>query len=141
MGLLDQLVGQREHEDTDAPHLSELSGALTRAFGGVDKLAEMLANLANDPTKPDWLRTRAAGLVVNAISAASKLMESNPTDERTLTPAELKFAAKAVLGEVLGITSAMESELQAVVAAWPELPAESRAAIVGLVASASHAQE
>lgn len=129
--FIERLSGKSENdEDLDAPHLSELSGALTRAFGGVDKLAEMLANLANDPAKPDWLRTRAAGLVVNSIAAASKLAENEPLDSRMPTEAELKFAAKAIFREVLGVTDAMENDLQAVVAAWPELSAATREGIV-----------
>jgi hypothetical protein len=121
-------------EDDKAPHLNELSGALTRAFGGVDKLAEMLANLANDAKKPDWLRTRAAGLVVNTISAASKLESQQPTrDIEWRNEAELMASAKIIFREVLGITNEMDAELRTVVAAWPELPPETRKTIVDLV--------
>jgi hypothetical protein len=89
--------------------------------------------LANDANKPDWLRTRAAGLVVNTIASASKLESQQPTFDLGRNEAELMASAKMIFREVLGITNAMDAELQAVVTAWPELPPETRARIVATV--------
>ena len=135
--LLDGIVG---FEDADTPHLKELAASMVRAFGGTDELAQMLRGLVDNPKAPDWLRMRAAGIVCNAVAGASKLAENESDDGRQLTHAELMAAAQSLFYELFGITPEMESELKAVVAAWPELPAGTRTAIVGLVTSA-HAQE
>jgi hypothetical protein len=134
--LIEQLSNPTA-EVSNAPHVSELAESLTRAFGGVDALADMLAGLANDPKRPDWLRTRAYGIVVNVVSQASKLEANEPTDDlRGASEAELKHAGKIILAELLGIDDAMQSDLKTVVTAWPELPQATRESIVAAVQSA-----
>lgn len=115
-----------------APHLSELSEALSTAFGGPRALAETLRDLANDPKMPDWLRTRAYGIVVNTISAASKLADANAqaNDVGLLSDDDLRREAVGIMREAIGIRDTMDADLATVVEAWSELPSTTRASMV-----------
>jgi hypothetical protein len=114
-----------------APHLAELAECLSDAFGGPRALAQMLHELANDQKRPDWLRTRAYGMVVNTISSASKLVDGKgTTDIELLSDDDLRHEAVGMLREALGVSDTMDSDLAALVAAWPELSAETRGSIV-----------
>lgn len=130
-------------ESPNAPHVSELAEALTRAFGGVDELAKMLADLAHDPKRPDWLRTRAASLVVNVVGQSSKLANEKPAANEFMgaKPEELKAILSMLLREILGIDATMDKELQTLITSWPELPQTTRSNIVAMVELATTPQQ
>ena len=114
-----------------ASHLSELAEELTAAFGGTRALAQTLRDLANDREMPDWLRTRAYSIVVNTISAASKLDDAKAhVDVELLSDEDLRQEAMALMRETLGIRDGMDPGLATVVGAWPELPEAARAGIL-----------
>ncbi|HUY87365.1 MAG TPA: hypothetical protein VMV10_01395 [Pirellulales bacterium] len=132
--LLDGIGGKTKH---GAPHLSELAECLSDAFGGPRALAETLRDLAADPNMPDWLRTRAYGIVINTVSAASKLEHAEPAIEcELLSSDDIEKEAVRLMREALGIDGEMDNDLATVVAAWHELPAATRAAIVDAVKAA-----
>ena len=117
-----------------APHLSELAECMSDAFGGPRALAETLRDLATNPKMPDWLRTRAYGMVINTVSAASKL-EGDETDEdlSLLSNADIERELARLIRKTLGVNDEMDADLAAVVAAWPELSEAAKAAIVATV--------
>jgi hypothetical protein len=129
--LLDSLSVETQHV---APNLAELAEELTTAFGGTRALAQLLRDIANDPKKPDWLRTRACGMVVNTISAASKLEQSRgQVDVELLSDEDLKQEAIGIMRGALGIGDGMDAELTTVVTTWPELSATARASILAMI--------
>lgn len=135
--LLERLTNP-DAEAAKAPHVSELAEALSNAFGGPDALAEMLRELVSDPKTPSWLKTRAYGIVTSTIWNASKLAEEKPKNEFIgADQAQLKAVAAILLREILGVTDEMEADLKTVVAAWPELPAETRESIVTMAKAVS----
>lgn len=119
-----------------APHLSELAECLSNAFGGPRALAETLRDLATDPKMPDWLRTRAYGIVIGTLSSASKLAHAEADDDLSLLSDEdIEAAARRTMCEVLGIEGEMDDALAAVLAAWPGLSDSAKAAIAATVKS------
>jgi hypothetical protein len=129
--LLDRLG---DPQKSRAPELSELAEAFSTAFGGPRALAQMLRGLVDDPETPDLLKTRAAGIVVNTISAASKMPDAkHGTDVELLSDDDLCSEAAEIVREALGISDAMDADLAAVVSAWPELSGVTKAGIVATI--------
>lgn len=131
--LLEGIGDKTKH---GAPHLSEMAECMCDAFGGPKALAQTLHDLATGTETPDWLRTRAYGIVVNTISAASKLENAEADQDLSLlSKDDIERELNRQIRKALGIREEMDADLAAVVAAWPELSAASKAMIVATVKS------
>lgn len=130
------LAGIGDQTKHGAPHLSELAECLSDAFGGPRALAQTLRDLATDPEMPVWLRTRAYGMVINTLSAASKLESDEPDEDLSLLSTDdIERELASMIRKTLGINDAMDADLATVVAAWPELSEAAKAAIMATVGS------